>query len=87
MSKVPIIGTYCLCNTAAVLVHELYDDSVLASINGGNPAMYEITERQNDEGEWEDGFLFGEMFLPFSEVMKVDGENLEEDVFRTAYFG
>ena len=65
------IGTYCLCSTAVVCVHELYDDSVLASINGDSPALCPMTERQNDDGEWLDGFLFGEMFIPFLEVMRV----------------
>lgn len=65
-----IIGTYCLCNTAAVCVHEIYDGSVLASINGNSPVLCPMTERQDDDGEWMDGFLFGGMFIPFSEVMR-----------------
>lgn len=71
VKELPIIGTYCLCNTAAICVHELNDDSVLASINGDTPSLCPIKEQLTDDGEWVDGFVFGAMFIPFSEVMRV----------------
>jgi len=70
-----IIGTYCLCNTAAVCIHEIDHsaDRVLASINGENPEWCFMDEKNvgSEDGSLEHGFWFGEMFIPFSEVMRV----------------
>ncbi|MCD8073910.1 MAG: hypothetical protein LUF27_02530, partial [Lachnospiraceae bacterium] len=48
------------------------DDRVLATANGENPKWYPITEQHNeDTGEWEQGFMFGSFFVPFSQVLRV----------------
>ena len=66
-----VIGVYAICNTGSVCVHELADDRVLASINGHDPMWCDVTEKVNDDGEWESGFVLGYFFIPFSQVMRV----------------
>lgn len=70
------IGAYTFCNTGAVLVHEIdhSEDKVLASINGDKPEWCSITEAYREETqEVELGFFLGSFFVPFSEVMRIDG--------------
>lgn len=69
-----VIGVYGLSNVAAVCVHEIddADDQVLASINGEGAAWYPMEDCENEDGEYEPGFLFGEMFIPFSMVMRLN---------------
>lgn len=73
-----VIGVFAVCNTAGICVHEIdhAEDRVLASMNGGDPEWYPITEKPQsemggDSDELESGFEFGSFFVPFSEVMRV----------------
>ena len=66
-----VIGVYPISNTGSVCVHELDGDRVLASINGRDPCWCDVTEKVNDENEWESGFVLGSFFIPFSMVMRV----------------
>ena len=69
-----IIGVYTICNTGSLVVHKIdnTDDKVLVSLNGKNPEWCNLQEgRCSDSDEFENGFYWGEMFIPFSEVMKV----------------
>lgn len=71
-----VIGIYILCNTAAVLVHQIDygEDKVLASINGIEPEWCDLTEEYSEETqEQELGFYLGSLFVPFSEVMQFYG--------------
>ena len=72
--NLPVIGVYGICNTGSVLVHEIDygEDRVLASINGIRPEWCGITEKENDDGEWESGFVLGSFFIPFSQVMRME---------------
>ena len=70
----PVIGTYPICNTGAVLVHRIDGDRVLASINGTDPEWCQIMEAE--EGL---GFTLGSFFVPLVEVMRVYGGVDEED--------
>ena len=72
MEKKPI-GVYTISNTIAVSVYEIdyVDDRVLVSGNGKKPKWCPIVDRENEEGEYESGFMLGRMFIPFSEVMRV----------------
>lgn len=74
-AEVPeIAGVYTVSNNLAICVHEINytDDQVLASGNGENPAWYPMTEQHNENtDEWEQGFVFGSFFVPFSQVMLV----------------
>lgn len=68
-----VIGVFTLCNTGAVLVHAIDygEDKVLASINGEGAEWCAITEQYTEmAGELELGFMFGSLFVPFSEVMR-----------------
>ena len=68
------VGVFPISNTLAICVHEIdqADDRVLASGNGGSPEWYPMTEQHNeDTDEWEQGFMFGSIFVPFSQVMRV----------------
>ena len=69
-----VIGIFALCNTAAVLIHEIDygENRVLASINGIEPEWCEITEQKYVEEE-EPGFYLGSLFVPFAEVMRFYG--------------
>ena len=68
-----VIGVFTLCNTGAVLVHAIDygEDKVLASINGEGAEWCAITEQYTEmAGELKLGFMFGSLFVPFSEVMR-----------------
>lgn len=69
------IGAYPICNTASLNVYEIDDanDRVLVSLNDMPPRWYKIREACNaDTGEYEMGFNYGGVFVPFSDVMRVD---------------
>ena len=71
-----IIGVYALTNTGAVLVHAIDygEDKVMASINGISPEWCSLTEQYMEtSGELELGFVLGELFVPFCEVMRFYG--------------
>ena len=72
--KLPVIGMYSICSTGSILVHAIdhAEEKVLASINGANPCWCVMAEKENDEGEWEPGFVFGSFFVPFSQVMRTE---------------
>ena len=63
-----MIGVYTICNTGSLLVHEIdyTEDMVLVSLNGGRKEWCNITYTEDGLG-----FMWGEMFIPFSEVMRV----------------
>lgn len=64
------IGSYCLSNTASINVYKIdyHEDKVLAGINNNKPEWCKIV---NFEQTDELGFMFGKLFVPFSEVMRV----------------
>ena len=66
-----VIVVYPLTNTGGVCVHEIEGDTVLASINGKDPIWCAVTEKVNDDDEWESGLVRGSFFIPFSQVMRV----------------
>ena len=71
-----VIGVYPICNTGAVLVHQIDygEDRVLASINGQNAEWCGLTEEYMEtSGELELGFHLGGLFVPFCEVMRFYG--------------
>ncbi len=72
MSK-HIIGVYPICNTASILVHEIdhVEDKVLASLNGKAEEWCKMEEYDYyDIGTPEYGFFYGDIFVPFCEVMR-----------------
>lgn len=74
MEDKKIIGVYGVCNTMGICVHEIDcgGERVLASANGENPQWYPMEEQTLEAGaDAETGFLFGSLFVPFSEVMRV----------------
>ena len=75
-----VIGVWPLCSTAAVLVHKVDGEKVLASINGIEPEWCNIKEEYWEcTGELEPGFLLGSLFVPFCEVMMVEREVADEN--------
>ena len=71
-----VIGIYALCNTGAVLVHQIdyAEDKVLASLNGKDPEWCEIKEEYSEETQdAEPGFYLGSIFVPLAEVMRFNG--------------
>ena len=72
------IGTYCMSNVGGLAVYDIdySEDAVLVGTmvidsNPGEPEWCKIVTRENEDGEDQDGFLWGELFIPFSEVMRV----------------
>lgn len=68
------IEVHPISNTISVLVHEIdyTDDRVLVSVNDGKSAWCPMDEQLNEETEAiEPGFLLGELFIPFSEVLRL----------------
>lgn len=68
-----ILGVYGISNVYAICVHEIdqREEKVLASANGKNPEWCPWAERENEETEeLEQGFMFGSIFVPFSQVMR-----------------
>lgn len=71
----PVIGVWPLCNTGAVLVHEIDGERVLASVGGIEPEWCAMKEEYWEcTGDLESGFVLGSLFVPFCEVMKVEQE-------------
>ena len=71
-----VIGVHPICNTGAVLVHAIDygEDRVLASINGIDPTWCAMTEQYTEAaGEPELGFCLGSFFVPFADVMRLNG--------------
>ena len=71
-----VIGVYGLANTGAVLVYAIDygEDRVLAGINENPPEWCPMTEGYMEtDGELELGFTLGQLFIPFSEVMRFYG--------------
>lgn len=65
-----IMGVYPLTNNGSIVIHDISnaDEAVLASINGVDPEWYKIEEAEDGSL----GFLFGKMYIPFSEVIACD---------------
>lgn len=71
----PAIGAYTLSNTGGLLIHAIEDERVLVSLNGKQAEWCERAEQicVNDDGEYDmvDGFKWGELLIPLSEVMRI----------------
>lgn len=71
----PVIGVYTISNNGSLVVHAIEDERVQVSLNGGVPEWCERYSQiaVNDQGEYdmEDGFLWGELRVPFSEIMRI----------------
>lgn len=71
----PVIGVYTISNNGSLVVHAIEDERVQVSLNGGVPEWCERYSQivVDDQGEFdmEDGFLWGEMKVPFSEIMRI----------------
>ncbi len=73
----PAIGTYAYTNTSSILVHEIdpWGEWVIASLNGTEMQVCEITQAEKDDPASEDdvetGFYFGGMWIPMSQIMRV----------------
>lgn len=73
-TEMPVIGVYCLCNTGGLSVHKIdcLEEKVLVSCNDGPAEWLDIVaEFDQDENEYRNGFKWGEMFIPFDQVMRV----------------
>ena len=71
-----VIGVYGLCNTVAILVHAVdhNEEKVLISLNGSDPEWVDIKEEYVETSEeLELGFSWGKLFIPFIEVMRING--------------
>lgn len=71
-----VIGIYGLCNTRAVLVYQIDygEDKVLAGFNDSEPEWCEMKDEYCEEsGELESGFVLGQLFIPFGDVMRFYG--------------
>ena len=68
-----VLGSYCITNCLYILVHEIDDveNRVLASSGRDDKRWCPMEEREDGEGGFELGFLFGKLFVPFSMVMRV----------------
>lgn len=70
-----IIGVYPISNTISICVHEVDNscDRLLVSDGVGEPEWCFMDEQFTEDGEWIHGFWYGELFVPFSEVMRMNG--------------
>ena len=65
-----VIGLYPLTNIGTIVVHEISEDKVVASLNGGEPEEC-LTELSWERVEgWQTGFRWGSLFIPFDEIMR-----------------
>ena len=71
----PVLGIYPLTNTGSLVIHSMDDEQVQVSLNGGKPESCERVSqiKLDDDGEYDmvDGFLWGEMLVPFDDVMRL----------------
>ena len=71
------VGSYCLSNTASVLVHEIdpWGEWLIASLNGDDMRVCEITQAEKDdstsEGNVETGFYYGNTWIPMNQIMRL----------------
>lgn len=67
------IGVYGLTNTCGLAVYEFdhVEDRVLVGVNDQEPEWYDMTFEENEVGTILEGFKYGELFVPFDEVMRV----------------
>jgi len=56
------IGSYCLTNTAGIAVYDVDDERVLAGYNDETPEWCPMKD---------EGFMFGAIYVPFSEVITI----------------
>jgi len=78
-NKINAMGVYVLSNTAALLVVDVDDYMEEVHVITVTTDQDEVkstekcpfTTQENDDGEEVDGFLWGEMFIPFSEVLRI----------------
>ena len=71
-----VIGIYPICNTGAVLVHQIDygEDRVLASLNGKDPEWCRLEEQYMELSQEEElGFCLGSFFVPLCQVMRFYG--------------
>lgn len=73
------IGVYTLSNTGGLAIYEIdnADDRVLVGLvtdKAFEPEWCEMTSQLVDNNELTNGFMWGELFIPFSEVMRVGKE-------------
>ena len=68
-----VLGIYCITNCLYILVHEIdnVENRVLASSGRDDKQWCPMEEWEDGEGGFEQGFLFGKLFVPFSSVMRV----------------
>ncbi len=71
-----VIASYCLCNTVSVNIYEIdysIETMVLVGYNDDEPEWVEAHMRYEDDDDTEGtyGFIFNDMFIPFSECMRV----------------
>ena len=72
-----IIGVCPLFNTGALLVHKIdyTEDKILVSTNGKDREWCDMIEGCADGSEeLEIGFKWGELFVPFADVMRMTEE-------------
>ena len=64
-----IIGLYPLTNCGTLVIHNIndLDELVEVSLNGEDKDWYPLA----DDPEQGQGFLWGELFVPFSDVMSI----------------
>ena len=71
----PVVGVYPLCNEGGVIVHEVdtASEKVLASVNYRSPEWCDMTEEVMEcTGDYVSGFHIGSLWIPLSEVMRVE---------------
>lgn len=75
MKNQKTIGVYPISNTLSICVHEVGNscDRLLVSEGVGEPEWCFMDEKVIESGGCVHGLWYGEMFVPFSEVMRRDG--------------
>lgn len=65
-----VIGTYPICNNGGIIVHkfDMYEDKVLASMNGKGYMWCPIVE----DPDGEPGFYYGKLYVAFGDVMRTE---------------
>lgn len=67
IDKLPVVGTYPICNTGSVNVYYINDEHTFAGINHYNPEWYDLD--CDETGDFY--FEIGDLKVPINEVMRI----------------
>lgn len=71
----PVLGVYAIKDTGSLVIHAIEKERVQVSLNGQAPKWCKRANQicMDDDGEYDmvEGFEWGDMMVPLSEIMRL----------------